>query len=189
MPYLNRHGAGDAPHTAAGSACAVDDWTRLRRFLVLGSEGGRYYASEWTPTRENATAVERCIRTDGRRAVAEIVRVSDEGRAPKSDPALFGLAMAAGLGDATRGARRSMRCRRSPARARNCSSSRCSSRGSAAGGARCVARWAAGTQTSRSTRSPTRRSSTAGAAASSTATSCASRTPDSACPPATCPSP
>jgi 60 kDa SS-A/Ro ribonucleoprotein len=100
MPYLNRHGAGHAPNTAGGSACAVDDWTRLRRFLVLGSEGGRYYASEWTLTRENATAVERCIRTDGRRAVAEIVRVSDEGRAPKSDPALFGLAMAAGLGDA-----------------------------------------------------------------------------------------
>jgi 60 kDa SS-A/Ro ribonucleoprotein len=100
MPYLNRHGAGHAPNPAGGSACAVDDWTRLRRLLVLGSEGGRYYASEWTLTRENATAVERCIRTDGRRAVEEIVRVSDEGRAPKSDPALFGLAMAAGLGDA-----------------------------------------------------------------------------------------
>ena len=33
------------------------------------------------------------------RAVAEIARVSEEGRAPKNDPALFALAMAAGLGD------------------------------------------------------------------------------------------
>jgi 60 kDa SS-A/Ro ribonucleoprotein len=31
--------------------------------------------------------------------VAEIVRASDEGRAPKNDPAIFALAMAAGLGD------------------------------------------------------------------------------------------
>jgi 60 kDa SS-A/Ro ribonucleoprotein len=79
---------------------AVDDWTRLRRFLVLGSERASYHAAEAALTRTNATAVERCIHADGRRAVAEIVRVSDAGRAPRDDPALFGLAMAAGLGDA-----------------------------------------------------------------------------------------
>jgi 60 kDa SS-A/Ro ribonucleoprotein len=111
MSYLKGHGArpvpqraplpgsGQVPNSSGGYAWHVDDWTRLRRFLVLGSEGGSYYASEWELTRENATAVERCIRADGRRAVAEIVQVSDAGRAPKNDPALFGLAMAAGLGD------------------------------------------------------------------------------------------
>jgi len=92
-------GSGQVPNSAGGFAWAVDDWTRLRRFLVLGSEGGSYYASEWTLTRENAQAVERCLAADGPRAVAEIVRVSDEGRAPKNDPALFALAMATGLGD------------------------------------------------------------------------------------------
>jgi 60 kDa SS-A/Ro ribonucleoprotein len=111
MSYLQRHGtrrvpqtvpipgSGQVPNSDAGYAWAVDDWTRLRRFLVLGSEGGSYYASEWTLTRENASAVERCVRADGPRAVAEIVRVSTEGRAPRNDAALFGLAMAAGLGD------------------------------------------------------------------------------------------
>jgi len=111
MNYLKRHrtrrvpqsvpmpGVGQAPNSAGGFAWAVDDWTRLRRFLVLGSEGGSYYASEWTLTRENATAVERCLASDGPRAVAEIVRVSREGRAPGNDPAIFALAMAAGLGD------------------------------------------------------------------------------------------
>src|SRR5262249_55525394 len=74
-------------------------WTRLRRFLILGSEGGSYYASEWDLTRENAEAVERAVRTDGKRAVAEIVAVSCQGRAPKNDPALFALAPAAGVGD------------------------------------------------------------------------------------------
>jgi 60 kDa SS-A/Ro ribonucleoprotein len=92
-------GSSQVPNSAGGYVWAVDDWTRLRRFLILGSEGGSYYASEWTLTRENAQAVERCIAKDGARAVREIVRVSDEGRAPKNDPAIFALALAAGLGD------------------------------------------------------------------------------------------
>ncbi len=111
MSYLKRHGtqrvpqwapisgSGQVPNSAGGFAWEVDDWARLRRFLILGSEGGSYYATEWTLTRENAHAVERCIGEDGARAVAEIARVSEEGRAPKNDPALFALAMAAGLGD------------------------------------------------------------------------------------------
>src|SRR5881227_1498801 len=92
-------GADQVPNSAGGFAWAVDRWSRLRRFLILGSEGGSYYASEWSLTRENAQAVEECVREDGLRAVAEIVRVSTEGRAPKNDPALYALALAAGLGD------------------------------------------------------------------------------------------
>jgi 60 kDa SS-A/Ro ribonucleoprotein len=90
---------GQVSNSDVGFSWPVDDWTRLRRFLVLGSEGGSYYASERTLTRENAKAVERCLAADGARTVAEIVSVSDEGRAPKNDPALFALAMAAGVGD------------------------------------------------------------------------------------------
>ncbi|HSE81702.1 MAG TPA: TROVE domain-containing protein [Gaiellaceae bacterium] len=92
-------GSGQVPNSAGGFAWAVDDWTRLHRFLVLGSEGGSYYAGEWTLTRENAEAVERCLAADGPRTVREIVRVSEEGRAPKNDPAIFALAMAAGHAD------------------------------------------------------------------------------------------
>jgi 60 kDa SS-A/Ro ribonucleoprotein len=109
MSYLSKHGtrrvpqwlplAGQVANSAGGHAWAVDVWTRLRRFLVLGSEGGSYYASEWTLTHENAKAVEDAVRTDGLRAVAEIVTVSREGRAPKNDPALYALALAAGVGD------------------------------------------------------------------------------------------
>jgi 60 kDa SS-A/Ro ribonucleoprotein len=109
MSYLKRHRTrrlpqwialpGQVPNSTSGHAWQVDVWTRLRRFLVLGSEGGSYYASEWTLTRENAQAVEQAVREDGARAVEEIVRVSTEGRAPKNDPALYALALAAGLGD------------------------------------------------------------------------------------------
>jgi 60 kDa SS-A/Ro ribonucleoprotein len=90
---------GQVKNSDRGYSWAVDDWMRLRRFLILGSEGGSYYAKEWKLTRENADAVQRAVRADGKRAVAEIVAVSREGRAPKNDPALFALALAAGVGD------------------------------------------------------------------------------------------
>src|SRR6185295_20366003 len=99
MSYLKRHGtrrvpqwaplAGQSANSAGGHAWTVDIWTRLRRFLILGTEGGSYYATEWNLTRENARAVEQAVREDGVRTVEEIVRVATEGRAPKNDPALY----------------------------------------------------------------------------------------------------
>jgi 60 kDa SS-A/Ro ribonucleoprotein len=92
-------GSAQVPNSAGGYAWPVDDWVRLERFLILGSEGGSYYASEQALTRDNAQAVERCVKADGKRVVECVVAVSDAGRAPKNDPAIFALAMAAKLGD------------------------------------------------------------------------------------------
>lgn len=93
------------PNSAGGYAWGVDGWTRLDRFLILGSEGGTFYVDERTLTRENAAAVEACIAEDGARVVQRVIEISESGRAPKNDPALFVLAMAASLGDdATRAA-------------------------------------------------------------------------------------
>ena len=97
---------GTVPNAAGGFAFPVDDWTRLDRFLILGSEAGSYYASPRKLTRDSAEAVLRCLAADGARAVARIVEVSEAGRAPKQDPAIFALALAASIegegGDATR---------------------------------------------------------------------------------------
>jgi 60 kDa SS-A/Ro ribonucleoprotein len=90
---------GQVPNSDVGHSWAVDDWAHLHRFLVLGSEGGSYYASEWKLTRANARAVERCVASDGPRAVREIVATSHEGRAPKNAPAIFALALAAAAED------------------------------------------------------------------------------------------
>jgi 60 kDa SS-A/Ro ribonucleoprotein len=96
---------GTVKNAAGGYAFPVDDWTRLDRFLILGSEGGSYYATARKLTIENAESVIRCIQADGPRAVARIVEVSEAGRAPKNDPAIFALALAASAGDdATRSA-------------------------------------------------------------------------------------
>ncbi len=91
---------GQVPNSAGGFAWSVDDWARLDRVLVLGAEGGTFYVTERALTIENARAVERCVKADGVRAVARIAAVSDAGRAPKNDPAIFALAIAAKLGDA-----------------------------------------------------------------------------------------
>jgi 60 kDa SS-A/Ro ribonucleoprotein len=91
--------ANTVPNAAGGYAFAIDDWARLDRFLILGSEGGSYYAGERVLTRENAAAVLRAIQADGARAVARIVEISASGRAPKNDPALFALALAASADD------------------------------------------------------------------------------------------
>lgn len=92
-------GAKQVPNSAGGYAWGVGPWEQLRRFLILGSEGGSYYASEQKLTLDNAHNVLACIRDDGPRVVAEIVAISEGGRAPKNDPAIFGLALAASQGD------------------------------------------------------------------------------------------
>lgn len=87
-------------NSAGGFAWAVDDWTRLDRFLVLGTEGGTYYASEQKISRENAKTVASLIQQDGPRVVARVVEISDAGRAYKNDAALFALALCFAEGDA-----------------------------------------------------------------------------------------
>jgi 60 kDa SS-A/Ro ribonucleoprotein len=96
-------GTNQVRNSAGGYSWQVDQWDRLKRFLVLGSEGGSYYASEQTLTVDNANHVMKCIQDDGLRVVNELVAISQAGHAPKNDPAIFALALAASVGnDATR---------------------------------------------------------------------------------------
>lgn len=93
-------GRSQVQNHAGGFVFAVDDWTRFDRFLVLGSEGGTFYVKEQKLTLENANVVLRCLRADGPRTVRRIVEISEGGRAPKNDPAIFALVLALKLGDA-----------------------------------------------------------------------------------------
>ena len=85
-------------NSAGGVVFPVDDFTRLRRFLALGSEGGSYYAGERELTLDNANAVKRCIAADGQRVIDEVVWASN-GVVPRNGPCLFVLAMAATFGN------------------------------------------------------------------------------------------
>lgn len=87
-------GSGQTPNSAGGYTWTVDCWTRLDRFLVLGSEGGTYYIGERDLTLENVGALRECLTLDGPRTVRRIAEISTSGRAAKNTPAIFGLAVA-----------------------------------------------------------------------------------------------
>jgi len=82
-------------NSAGGYTFQVDVFQRLERFLILGCEGGTYYASERKLTRENAKCVQEALAADPGRTVNMIVDVSTKGRAAKNDAAIFALALAA----------------------------------------------------------------------------------------------
>jgi 60 kDa SS-A/Ro ribonucleoprotein len=84
---------GQVQNSSGGYAFLVDDWARLDRFLVLGAEGGTYYASERKLVLQNAAVVERLAELDDVRVVSRIVEISESGRAPKNDAALLALAI------------------------------------------------------------------------------------------------
>jgi 60 kDa SS-A/Ro ribonucleoprotein len=86
--------ARQVANNAGGYVFALDDWARLDRFLVLGSDAPTYYQSARALTRENAKGVLACLAENAQRTVARIVEISVSGRAPKQDPAIFALALA-----------------------------------------------------------------------------------------------
>jgi 60 kDa SS-A/Ro ribonucleoprotein len=88
------------PNSGGGYAWGVDHWMRFDRFLIFGSERGTYYIRERQLTLESAEAVRMCLAEDGVRVVRRVVEISQSGRAPKNDPALFVLALAASSDDA-----------------------------------------------------------------------------------------
>jgi len=91
--------SNQVPNSAGGYSWVVDDWTRFDRFLILGAEGGTYYIGERDLVKQNHDALVRCIKADGVRAVNRIVEISDAGRAPKNDPAIFAMALVATHGN------------------------------------------------------------------------------------------
>ena len=92
-------GSKQVANSGGGYSWEVDDWTRLDRFLILGAEGGTYYITERDLVKQNHDAIVRSIKQDGVRAVNRIVEISDAGRAPKNDPAIFAMALVAAHGN------------------------------------------------------------------------------------------
>ncbi len=86
-------------NSAGGFVWEASNWTRLRRFLVLGTAGGTYYIGERDLTKEGLDTIKVCLRENGPQTVQEILDVSDSGRAPKNDYAIFALAVAVAVGD------------------------------------------------------------------------------------------
>lgn len=92
-------GSGQVPNSAGGYAWTLDPWAQLDRFLILGTEGGTYYIGERKLTLASAKNALKLIHEDGPRFVSRVAQISTAGRAPKNDPAIFALALAAANGN------------------------------------------------------------------------------------------
>jgi 60 kDa SS-A/Ro ribonucleoprotein len=88
-------GKPQVQNNAGGYTFSLDCWGRLQRFLILGCEGGTYYVGERKLTADNAGVVLECGKADAARAVEMVASISEAGRAPKNDPAIFALALLA----------------------------------------------------------------------------------------------
>ena len=96
---LRRADERQIPNAAGGYGFALDDDTRVLRFLTLGTDGGTYYATARELTAQNAPVVLRAARERTAWLVEQVVAISTAGRAPRQNPAIFALAAAAALGD------------------------------------------------------------------------------------------
>jgi 60 kDa SS-A/Ro ribonucleoprotein len=86
-------------NSAGGYTFTLDDEARIRRFLVLGSDGATYYTSAKDLTKDNAQVVIRAAQNDARKLVDILLEISLAGRAPKQNPTLFALAAVTALGN------------------------------------------------------------------------------------------
>jgi len=86
-------------NNAGGYVFQVSPETRLDRFLILGTESGSYYCDAREMTFDNTKAIKEIIVKQGVEVVRRTVEISQSGRAPKNDPALFVLALCLAVGD------------------------------------------------------------------------------------------
>lgn len=87
-------------NNAGGVVFTLDQWGVLDRFLMIGSESGSYYVGERDITKQGFNTVKACLAEDGLRVVNRALEYSLAGRAPKNDPAVVVIALAAVYGDA-----------------------------------------------------------------------------------------
>ncbi|XP_072016161.1 RNA-binding protein RO60-like isoform X2 [Amphiura filiformis] len=83
-------------NSAGGYVWPVSDMNRLRRFMVLGTEGGTYYIQSKDLGLENIDCIQKLIDDGlGEEVVKEIVKFSVEGRAAKQNPIMLALVQCA----------------------------------------------------------------------------------------------
>jgi 60 kDa SS-A/Ro ribonucleoprotein len=93
MKSLSAAVGTDVPVTAGFAPRSK--WNDLQRYLILGASDGVYYAGDPRLSVERAGVVLECLAEDGLRVVNAVLEAAGSGRAPRLDPVLFALAVAA----------------------------------------------------------------------------------------------
>jgi len=94
-PQTERLDAHQVVNNVGGFVYALPDEGRLTRFLVLGTDGGTFYATERPHTLQATAFLNELVQRDAALALRVTLDVVRGGRAPKADPALLVLALIA----------------------------------------------------------------------------------------------
>lgn len=86
--------AGQVRNNGGGFSFKLDEWNRLERFLIMGTDKGTYYVGEQKLTEQNVGVVEELLKQDAPEVLRRTVEISDQGRARSNSQALFVLASA-----------------------------------------------------------------------------------------------
>lgn len=86
-------------NNGGGVSFVMDKWAVLDRFIMLGTESNGYYVGSEAKTTQGFDTVKACLKEDGLRVVARALEYSLAGRAPKNDPAVVTIALAAVYGN------------------------------------------------------------------------------------------
>lgn len=97
-PQNEKADSRQVKNNAGGYTFEISDEQRLRRFLVLGTDSGTYYASAQALTRQNGEFIVDLAQRDHAMLRRVIRDVSLGGKAPKQDATLFALAIASSFG-------------------------------------------------------------------------------------------
>lgn len=84
---------GQVKNSGGGFVFALDDVSRLERFLILGVDGGTYYVSEKDLTSQNVSWLQGFISRSADTVLDVVLDVSTSGRAYRNGPAIFVLAL------------------------------------------------------------------------------------------------
>ncbi|RJF70992.1 TROVE domain-containing protein [Deinococcus cavernae] len=82
-------------NNAGGYVYQISDEARLTRFLVLGTDGGTFYATQQKHTVQATEFLRELVQRDAALALRVTLDVVRGNRAPKADPALLVLALVA----------------------------------------------------------------------------------------------
>lgn len=81
-------------NAAGGAVFKLDDWNVVRRFLILGTTQGTYYATGDKLAKDAKEVLERALNADPIKFVDTVVEVSLSGSPLKQSPCIFALSLA-----------------------------------------------------------------------------------------------
>lgn len=92
VSQLEQENSRQVKNNAGGYTFEVDDKARLQRFLILGTDGGTYYASEKQLTKDNTAFLRELIERNEQLVMETVLDVSTNGRSFRNSAAIFTVA-------------------------------------------------------------------------------------------------